>query len=129
MRFSVFRKPNQALKYVDKNSTHRATTFKSIANGVFTRLARLTSKIVANQEARIDEIYPDHAEALFIAELAPPTDFPTFKDLWDDDEKRRNAPTKTKRSKWDQRSVYFVIGHSSFSPRAKIPLLIKRLRK
>eukprot|EP00957_Ditylum_brightwellii_P004842 368778-Ditylum_brightwellii.AAC.1 len=56
MRFSVFRKPNQALKYVDKNSTHRSTTFKSIANGVSTRLARLTSKIAANQNARIDDI-------------------------------------------------------------------------
>eukprot|EP00957_Ditylum_brightwellii_P211137 15365799-Ditylum_brightwellii.AAC.1 len=34
MRFLVFRKPNQALKYVDRESTHRPTTFKSIANGV-----------------------------------------------------------------------------------------------
>eukprot|EP00957_Ditylum_brightwellii_P111709 8520287-Ditylum_brightwellii.AAC.1 len=33
MRFSVFRKPNQALKYADRNSTHRPTTFKSVANG------------------------------------------------------------------------------------------------
>jgi hypothetical protein len=129
IRFLVFRKPNQALKYVDKNITHRATTFKSIAKGVFTQLARLTSKIAANQEARIDDIYPDHAEALFTADLAPPTDFPTFKELWNDDKKRKNKPMKTKRSKRDQRSVYFVIGHSNFSSRAKIPLLIKRLRK
>eukprot|EP00957_Ditylum_brightwellii_P072310 5496313-Ditylum_brightwellii.AAC.1 len=55
MRFSVFRKPNQALKYVDRNSTHQPTTFKLIANGVFTRLARLTSKIVANGNARIND--------------------------------------------------------------------------
>eukprot|EP00957_Ditylum_brightwellii_P143402 10924840-Ditylum_brightwellii.AAC.1 len=102
MRFLVFRKPNQALKYVDKNSTHQASTFKSIANGVFTRLARLTSKIAANQDARIDAIYPDHTEALFKADLAPPTDFPTFKDLWEDDKKRKNAPMKNKRSKRDQ---------------------------
>eukprot|EP00957_Ditylum_brightwellii_P203298 15334056-Ditylum_brightwellii.AAC.1 len=51
MRFSVFRKPNQALKYVDRESTHRPTTFKSIANVVFTWLARLTSKIAANENA------------------------------------------------------------------------------
>eukprot|EP00957_Ditylum_brightwellii_P016085 1211601-Ditylum_brightwellii.AAC.1 len=81
MRFSVFRKPNQALKYVDRGSTHRPTTFKSIVNGGFTRLARLTSKIAANENARINEIYPDHAEALFAADLAPPTDFPTFNKL------------------------------------------------
>eukprot|EP00957_Ditylum_brightwellii_P205791 15345448-Ditylum_brightwellii.AAC.1 len=102
MRFSVFRKPHQALKYVDKNSTHQATTFKSIANGVFTRLARLTLKSAANQDARIDNIHPDHAEALFTADLAPPTDFPTFKELWNDDKKRKNEPMKTKRSKQDQ---------------------------
>eukprot|EP00957_Ditylum_brightwellii_P104891 7994401-Ditylum_brightwellii.AAC.1 len=48
MRFSVFQKPNQALKYIDKASAHRPTTFKSIANGVFTRLARLTLDIAAN---------------------------------------------------------------------------------
>ncbi len=45
------------LKYVDRESTHRPTTFKSIAKGVFTRLARLTSEIAANGNARIDEVY------------------------------------------------------------------------
>eukprot|EP00957_Ditylum_brightwellii_P022911 1729169-Ditylum_brightwellii.AAC.1 len=90
MCFLVFQKPNQAL------------TFKSIANGVFTQLARLTLKIAANQDARIDDIYPDHAEALFTADLAPPTDFLTFKELWNDDEKTKNEPMKTKRSKRDQ---------------------------
>eukprot|EP00957_Ditylum_brightwellii_P059276 4500154-Ditylum_brightwellii.AAC.1 len=74
---------------MDKNSTHRPTTFKSIANRVFTWLARLTLKIAANQNACIDDIYPDHAEALFMADLAPPTDFPTFNKLWNDDEKQK----------------------------------------
>eukprot|EP00957_Ditylum_brightwellii_P024460 1846449-Ditylum_brightwellii.AAC.1 len=90
MRFLVFQKPNQALKYVDKTSTHRHTIFKSIAHGVFTRLARFTSKIAANQNARTDDIYPDHAKALFMADLDPPTDFPTFKELWQDDKKQKN---------------------------------------
>eukprot|EP00957_Ditylum_brightwellii_P184445 14048642-Ditylum_brightwellii.AAC.1 len=129
MRFSVFQKPNQALKYVDKNSMHRTTTFKSIANGVFTLLARLTSKITAIQNARIDDIYPDHAEALFTVDLAPPMDFPTFNKPWQDDEKQKNKPMKSKRSEWDQQSVYFVIGHINFSLQAEIPLLIKRLHK
>ena len=129
MRFSVFRKPNQVLKYVDRNSTHRPTTFKSIANGVFTWLARLTLKNVANGNEKIDDIYPDHAEALFTADLAPPTDFPTFNELWREDEERKKDPIKSKRSKRDQRLVFFVIGHSHFTSRAKIPLLIKRLRK
>eukprot|EP00957_Ditylum_brightwellii_P135923 10367299-Ditylum_brightwellii.AAC.1 len=129
MRFSVFRKPNQALKYVDRESMHRPTTFKSVANGVFTWLARLTLKIAANENARMDEIYPDHAEALFTANLAPPTDFPTFNELWQNDKRQKNKPIKSKRSKRDQCLVYFVIGHSNFSLQAKIPLLLKRLRK
>eukprot|EP00957_Ditylum_brightwellii_P024122 1819217-Ditylum_brightwellii.AAC.1 len=103
MRFLVFRKPNQALKYVDRENMHRPTTFKSIANGVFTRLARLTSKIAANENACIDEIYPDHAKALFMANLAPPTDFPTFNEFWQDDKRQKNEPIKFKRSRQDQR--------------------------
>eukprot|EP00957_Ditylum_brightwellii_P001648 127640-Ditylum_brightwellii.AAC.1 len=87
MRFSVFRKPNQALKYVDRASTHRPTTFKSIASGKFARLARRTLNIAANGKAQIDKIYPDHAKAFFTANLAPPTDFPAFQELWQDNEK------------------------------------------
>eukprot|EP00957_Ditylum_brightwellii_P147556 11236915-Ditylum_brightwellii.AAC.1 len=78
--------------------------FKLIANGVSTRLARLTSKIAANGNARIDDVYPDHAKALFTADLAPPTDFPTFDELWRDDKEQKKDPIKSKRSKWDQYS-------------------------
>eukprot|EP00957_Ditylum_brightwellii_P150726 11476349-Ditylum_brightwellii.AAC.1 len=92
MRFQVYRKENQVLKYVDKANTHRPTTFKSIANGVFTRLARLTSNTATNQNLQIDELYPDHAEALFTADLASPMDFPTFKELWEEDEQLKNQP-------------------------------------
>eukprot|EP00957_Ditylum_brightwellii_P062345 4730132-Ditylum_brightwellii.AAC.1 len=78
--------------------------FKSIANGVFTWLARLTSRSVANRNAQIDDVYPDHAKALFMANLAPTTDFPTFDELWRDDEEQKKEPIKTKRSKQDQHS-------------------------
>eukprot|EP00957_Ditylum_brightwellii_P099147 7551541-Ditylum_brightwellii.AAC.1 len=81
MRFLVFRKPNQALKYVNRASTQRPTTFKSIASGVFTRLARPTSNIAANGKAKIHELYQDYAKALFMADLAPQTVFPTFQEL------------------------------------------------
>ena len=114
---------------MDRNSTHRPTTFKSVANGVFTQLARLTSRSVANGNTQINDVYPDHAEALFTADLAPPTDFLTFDELWHDDKEQKKDPIKSKRSKRDQRLVYFVIGHSNFSSQAKIPLLIKRLCK
>eukprot|EP00957_Ditylum_brightwellii_P146446 11150419-Ditylum_brightwellii.AAC.1 len=114
MRFSVFWKPNQGLKYVNRASTYRPTTFKSTASGFFTRLARPTSNIATNGRAQINKLYPDHAKALFTADLALPTDFPTFQELWQDNEKQRNEPIKPKRSKQDQHLVYFVIGHSSF---------------
>eukprot|EP00957_Ditylum_brightwellii_P050243 3810345-Ditylum_brightwellii.AAC.1 len=97
MKFSVFQKPNQALKYVDRNSAHQPTTFKSIANGVFTWLARLTLRSVANGDAQIDDVYPDHAEALFTADLAPLTDFLTFDKLWRDDKEQKKEPIKSKR--------------------------------
>eukprot|EP00957_Ditylum_brightwellii_P182163 13878894-Ditylum_brightwellii.AAC.1 len=41
--FRVYRKEDQQLKYVDQQSTHRPSTFKSIATGVYTRLSHLTS--------------------------------------------------------------------------------------
>eukprot|EP00957_Ditylum_brightwellii_P138883 10585849-Ditylum_brightwellii.AAC.1 len=81
IRFSVFRKPNQVLKCVNRGSIHRPTTFKFIASGVLIRLARLTSNIAANGKAKIDKIYLEHAKALFTADLAPPTDFPTLQEL------------------------------------------------
>eukprot|EP00957_Ditylum_brightwellii_P114706 8746707-Ditylum_brightwellii.AAC.1 len=105
MRFLVFRKPNQALKYVDRESTHRPTTFKSIASGVFTRLARLTLNIAANGKAQINEVYPEHAEALFMADL---------QESWQEDKRQKIKPIKSKQSKQDQCLVYFVIGHSNF---------------
>eukprot|EP00957_Ditylum_brightwellii_P178554 13600922-Ditylum_brightwellii.AAC.1 len=92
MRFKVYRKENQALKYVDKASTHCPTTFKSIANEVFTRLARLTSNTATNQNLKIDKLYPDHAEAVFTADLTPPTDFLIFKELLEEDERQKNQP-------------------------------------
>eukprot|EP00957_Ditylum_brightwellii_P186949 14237042-Ditylum_brightwellii.AAC.2 len=90
MRFRVFQKPNQALKYVDKASTHQTTTFKSDANGVFTRLARLTSNTTTNKNLQIKKLYLDHAEALMIADLTPLTVFPVFKQLWKGDSQWRN---------------------------------------
>eukprot|EP00957_Ditylum_brightwellii_P165576 12605058-Ditylum_brightwellii.AAC.1 len=78
MKFSVFWKSNQALKYVNRASTHRPTTFKSIASGVFKQLTRLTLNIAANEIAQINKLYPDCVKILFTADLALPTDFPTF---------------------------------------------------
>eukprot|EP00957_Ditylum_brightwellii_P168531 12828489-Ditylum_brightwellii.AAC.1 len=45
IRFVVYNKENQQIKYVNRESCHRATMFKIILEGVFTRLGQLTSKI------------------------------------------------------------------------------------
>eukprot|EP00957_Ditylum_brightwellii_P079463 6042908-Ditylum_brightwellii.AAC.1 len=75
--FRVYRKEDQQLKYVDQQSTHRPTTFKSITTGVYARLSRLTSYSESMAEMPIDKLYPDHAAALKSANLVE-DNFPKF---------------------------------------------------
>eukprot|EP00957_Ditylum_brightwellii_P045594 3457792-Ditylum_brightwellii.AAC.1 len=63
------------MKYVDKGSTHHPCAFKSITSGVYTQVGCLTSKIPENANLRVDELYPQHAEALLTANLEP-VEFP-----------------------------------------------------
>eukprot|EP00957_Ditylum_brightwellii_P080883 6152481-Ditylum_brightwellii.AAC.1 len=71
LQFGLYHKEGQAIKYVDCNSCHRLCMFKSIASRVYLQLGRLTSKTTENGKKRLDEIYPEHAEALLVAELEP----------------------------------------------------------
>ena len=71
LRFKVHLKKNQMLKYLNKGSTHTKACFKAIPNGVLSRLAKLTSATEISKEKKLDELYPDHAEALRKADLAP----------------------------------------------------------
>eukprot|EP00957_Ditylum_brightwellii_P050383 3820520-Ditylum_brightwellii.AAC.1 len=48
LRFGVYDKEGQAIKYVDHSSCHRPCTFKSIALGVYLQIGRLTSKTTEN---------------------------------------------------------------------------------
>eukprot|EP00957_Ditylum_brightwellii_P028231 2132306-Ditylum_brightwellii.AAC.1 len=59
--------------------------FSSITTGVLTQLFRLTSRNFGLGGTRIDEIYPEHAEALRKAGLAPEF-FPTFREIWEMDD-------------------------------------------
>eukprot|EP00957_Ditylum_brightwellii_P197449 15043956-Ditylum_brightwellii.AAC.1 len=67
--FQMYSKEDQQLKYVDQQSTHRPTTFKSIMTGVYTRLSRLTSYLDSTTEKSIDELYTDNAAALKAADI------------------------------------------------------------
>eukprot|EP00957_Ditylum_brightwellii_P046763 3548933-Ditylum_brightwellii.AAC.1 len=94
--FQVYRKEDQQFKYVDRQSTHRPTTFKSIVTGVYTRLSRLTSYSKSTVEKPIDKLYPDHAAALKAADLAD-DNFPKFGEVWAD--LANNVATEKKRRK------------------------------
>ena len=67
--------------YVGKESTHTPGTLRAIPSGVLNRLEKLTSRKPSLHSEGVDKVYPDHANALRKAVLAPP-DFPTMGDLW-----------------------------------------------
>ena len=77
LQFGLFSKKVQQLKYVGQESTHTPGTLHEISSGVLNRLAKLTSRNTFIHSEAVDKIYPDHANALPKAGLAPPM-FPTM---------------------------------------------------
>ena len=69
LQFSVYRKPNQELKYLNLESTHAPATFKAIPHGVALRLALLTTPDDTNINKSISDLYPEHFSALKSAGL------------------------------------------------------------
>ena len=76
----VFFKPGKSLKYLNTSSTHQATVFTAIPWGVMMKLSNLKTKNDANENLRLDQIYPDHASALEVSGLAPKNYLTKFKD-------------------------------------------------
>ena len=64
LNFKVHLKPNQQLKHLNNSSNHHKPCKKNIAQGVFTRLARLTTINDNNKNKSIKELYPSHVIAL-----------------------------------------------------------------
>jgi len=64
LRFKVFMKENQKLKYLNSGSCHTTSCFKAIPMGVFGRLSKLTLTLRKNMNSRIDCLYDDHAKVL-----------------------------------------------------------------
>ena len=81
LQFGVFIKKGQKLKCVGKESTHTPGTLRAIPSGVLNRLVKIASIKLYIQAAAVDSIYPDHANALRKAGLAPSV-FPTMGELW-----------------------------------------------
>ena len=62
-------------------STHRPGTIRAILLVLFNLLGKLTSRKSSLRSEGVDKIYPDHANALRKAGLAPPN-FPKMGELW-----------------------------------------------
>ena len=80
LQFGVFRKKVKQLKYAIKKNTHTPGTLRAIPSGFLNHLAKLTSRKPSIHAEAVDKIFPDHANALRKAGLAPPN-FPTMGDL------------------------------------------------
>mmetsp|Transcript_40255 Transcript_40255/g.49048 ORF Transcript_40255/g.49048 Transcript_40255/m.49048 type:complete len:278 (+) Transcript_40255:153-986(+) len=85
LRWGVFQKPNQALKYVPRQSTHSGVTHSAITKGDFKRLTHLTTISAENGDLLLDRVYPHHASALRKASLAPKI-FPSLNEIGAADE-------------------------------------------
>eukprot|EP00957_Ditylum_brightwellii_P162278 12356116-Ditylum_brightwellii.AAC.1 len=97
--FPIYKKEGQQLKYVDRQSTHRPSTFWSITNRVLKRLSQLTSRSEDLKEVGINKVYPGHAGALSKAGLAE-QHFPTFGEVWSRED--LEAPKEKKKQRHDR---------------------------
>ena len=124
----VHLKPNQQLKYLNADSTHTPSCFKSISRGVLKRLSKLTTITHENQKKSMKDLYPQHFNALEIANL-PIRKILSFEkiDINKADElikmNKRNKPKEV-----DNRHIYFCIGYSTFWPKP-VHVTIKKLIK
>ena len=85
-------KPNQQLKYLNNDSTHTFSCFKAIPNGVYNRLAKLTTMTEDNANMTLKAIYPHHFKSLELAKLVT-GNIPTLKE---ESQKRETELAKPK---------------------------------
>ena len=81
LNLGVFRKKGRKLNYVGMGRTHKPGNLRAIPSGVINCLGKLTSHKTSFHSERVDNVYPDHSNALCRAGLAPPI-FPTMGELW-----------------------------------------------
>jgi hypothetical protein len=71
LRFGVYLKPGQQLKYLNSDSSHPPCCFKKITKGVFSLLASLTLLTNESRYKSIKDLYPQHLGALKLVGLVP----------------------------------------------------------
>ena len=69
LKFEVYSKQNQRLKYLNTNSTYKKMVFHAIPKGLFHLLPSLTSFDEGNNNNTVSELYSKHTEALCIVGL------------------------------------------------------------
>jgi hypothetical protein len=67
LRYNVYKKPDELIKYLNTDSHHHANHKTAVLQGVELRLVLLTMVSDENKNLSLSEIYPDKHEALSIA--------------------------------------------------------------
>ena len=81
---------------------------KAIPNGLFKRLAKLTSISNNMMDNNINEMYPDHMKALKIAGLTPKK-FPTFREIYNKLKKTNYKKKRRRKTRRNQELHIFVL--------------------
>ena len=84
--------------YLNSDSTHIPSCFKSISRGVLKILLKLTSMTKENQIKLLDELYPHHFDALHTTNLTPSK----ILTLKEQNENNRTDEIKKKKDKFDK---------------------------
>jgi GIY-YIG catalytic domain len=114
LQFRVHLKPNQQLKYLNRDSVHTKACFKAIPTGVYTRLAKLTTKLPTNANLPLNEIYPLHFAQLEHSQLID-SPIPTLEEELEKYHESIMATVreyKHWRDRDRKRTIFFCVGHS-----------------
>ena len=131
LSFGVYMKPNQALKYLNNDSSHNPSCHKAIPVGVSKRLTRLTTITDENVDMNLDEIYPNHFKALEHAGLLKEVETKTIGQIRDEmialEENEAEKNNKKRRQRDRKRAIYFRVGFSNYW-REPIHKMISRIK-
>ena len=129
LQFRVHLKDNQELKYLNSGSTHTKCCIRAIPQGVFNRLAKLTSNTCANTNQRMTDLYPIHGRALGAAGILP-DEIPRLGDVLGEMKESTNKPRNCQKSLRNRkRQSFFCIGMSDvWRGKKAVSTTLKKLR-
>jgi hypothetical protein len=118
LKFGVHMKPNQQLKYLNTGSAHTPGCFKAIKTGVCYRLTKLTTVNEDSVDLKLNEIYPEHFDALNKANLLKDFEAPTLgvktAELEAASKDEVGQATKKRRERDRKRAIYFKVGFCNY---------------